>query len=156
MRTRHRLVVVRAGRNTWMVMVSVVDSWSLVLPGRLLHCPLWRGERWRNARQVGQMRRRRCLVRGRRWWLLRWQMCHMRLGRMSHHPTQFQFAFVTAVTIKLGSLTVIKTFLSCYSFTFFVPLQLLSTRSVNLVKHFSSRLRPGAGTFSIFFAEREQ
>lgn len=79
-----RLVVISAGRNTWMMMVSV-DSWTGMLSALRLR---WRRRlllllrvgnvrRW-NARQMGQMRRRRRnLMRGRRW---RRRMTHVGMG----------------------------------------------------------------------------
>lgn len=106
-RPGHRLVVISAGRNTWMMMVSVVDSWAgVMLPWWLLwrqrrglllrwhRARLGNVRRW-NARQVGQMRWRN-LMRRRRW---RWRrMAHMGmrlrllllgLGWMSvHHPSK--------------------------------------------------------------------
>lgn len=96
-------MVVSAGRNTWMMVVSVVDSrtgvvfpglwrrWWMLLLLLLRHrARLGNVRRW-NARQMGQMRWRN-LMGHRRWW---WRMGHMRmsllllgLGWMSvNHPT---------------------------------------------------------------------
>lgn len=98
MRTGHRLVVISAGRNTRMMMVSVVDSWTgVVFPGLgrrwwlllLRHrARLGNVRRW-NARQMGQMRRRNLMRRRWRW------MGHMGMALLLglrwmsvNHPTK--------------------------------------------------------------------
>lgn len=89
-----RLVMIPAGRNTWMMVLSVVDSWPRVFSALLWWWRQWwllllrRYIRRRNARKMGQMwRRRRNLMRGGPW---RWRMTHVgmrlllwRLRRMS-------------------------------------------------------------------------
>lgn len=75
-----RLVMIPAGRNTWMMVLSVVDSWPRVFSALLWWWQWWllllrRYIRRRNARKMGQMwRRRRNLMRGGPW---RWRMTHV-------------------------------------------------------------------------------
>lgn len=94
-------MVVSAGRNTWMMVVSVVDSrtgvmfpglwrrwWMLLL--LLRHrARLGNVRRW-NARQMGQMRWRNLMGRRRRWRMRHMGMSLLLLGLgwMSvNHPT---------------------------------------------------------------------
>lgn len=77
-----RLVVIPAGRNTWMMEMPVVDSWSSVVSALRLRWRLRRNIRRWNTGQMGQMRRWRRNLMGsgaRRW---RRRVTHVGMRRL--------------------------------------------------------------------------